>query len=210
MTLTAPPPTVYTATENYRPVADELAKTGHAGLLRRARTVGGGEPPVAPAGKYAFEEITYRHDPRLPSSFGDLGAPSMAVCNIVRSDDRRRPRPWLVWVHGAGQGGLTDFVVAGQVDPPRTRLQRRCRYSPDTVSGASRGRPTLTPTRWPMSWDDARGVGGAGRHPLDRPQATVIARCPGSRWAAGGALVSGMEPAVDAVALYTPIPASTR
>ena len=207
MTLTAPPPTVYTATENYRPVADELAKLGIPGCYAEPEPLEVESLRWRLAGKYAFEEITYRHDPRLPSSFGDLGAPSMAVCNIVRSDDRRRPRPWLVWVHGAGQGGLTDFVVARvgwirrelgfnvalPVQPGHGVRRKSWPTYPDTdplanVAGMMRA---VSEARAVIRWID--------------PQATVIALSGLSLGSGVAALVSGLEPAVDAVALYTPI-----
>ena len=111
MTLTAPPPSVHTAIETYRPVADELTRLGMAGCYAEPEPLQIKNIRWRMMGKFALEEVSYEHDPRLPDCFGELGAPTTAVCNVVRSDTRR-PRPWLIWVHGAGQGNLTDLAVA--------------------------------------------------------------------------------------------------
>ena len=39
-----------------------------------------------------------------------LGGPARAVVHLCRHRDG--PRPWLVWVHGAGQGGTEDLLLS--------------------------------------------------------------------------------------------------
>ena len=59
----------------------------------------------------AYERLTFEHDPALPETLGGrgLGGPARAVVHLCRH--RGGPRPWLVWVHGAGQGGVEDLLL---------------------------------------------------------------------------------------------------
>jgi len=206
MTLTAPPPSVHTPLHTYRPVADELAALSMSGCYAEPEPLQVQNIRWRLVGQFAFEEVTYEHDPRLPACFGELGAPTTAVCNIVRSADRR-PRPWLVWVHGAGQGGLSDlavarvgrirrelgFNVALPIQPGHGVRRKAWPTYPDTdplanVAGMMRA---VSEVRAVIRWLD--------------PNATVIALSGLSLGSGVAALVSAFEPDVDAVALYTPI-----
>jgi len=59
-----------------------------------------------------YERMTFEHDPRLPATLeaDGLGGPARAVVHLCRHRDG--PRPWLVWVHGAGQGGTEDLLLS--------------------------------------------------------------------------------------------------
>ncbi len=205
MTLTAPPPSVHTAIETYRPVADELTRLGMAGCYAEPEPLQIKNIRWRMMGKFAFEEVSYEHDPRLPDCFGELAAPTTAVCNVVRSDTRR-PRPWLIWVHGAGQGGLSDlavarvgrirrelgFNVALPVQPGHGVRRKSWPTYPDTdplanVAGMMRA---VSEVRAVIRWID--------------PQATVVVLSGLSLGSGVAALASAFEP-VDGVALYTPI-----
>ena len=62
--------------------------------------------------RLAYERMTFEHDPALPETLEaeGLGGPARAVVHLCRHRDG--PRPWLVWVHGAGQGGTEDLVLS--------------------------------------------------------------------------------------------------
>ena len=71
-------------------------------------------------GKLAYERMTFEHDPELPETLAaeGLSGPARAVVHLCRHRDG--PRPWLVWVHGAGQGGTEDSVaVPRSAHPPQ-------------------------------------------------------------------------------------------
>src|SRR5246127_4013093 len=59
-----------------------------------------------------YERMTFEHDPKLPTTLmaDGLGGPARAVVHVCRHRDG--PRPWLVWVHGAGQGGTEDLLLS--------------------------------------------------------------------------------------------------
>ena len=206
MTLGAPAPSVHTALERYGPVAAELKKLGMAGAYAEPQPLQIKNLRWRLPGRFAFEQITYEHDPRLPAGFGDLGRPTTAVVNLVRAADRR-PRPWLVWVHGAGQGGLPDFAVARV-----RRLHRQLGYNVALPIQPGHGiRKNWYPT-YPDT-DPMSNVAGMMRAVSEvravirwlDPQATVIALAGLSLGSGVAALVSGLESDIDAVALYTPI-----
>src|SRR6201997_3680981 len=60
----------------------------------------------------AYERMTFEHDPRLPATLeaAGLGGPARAAVHLCRHRDGNRP--WLVWVHGAGQGGTEDLLLS--------------------------------------------------------------------------------------------------
>lgn len=92
-------------------------------------------------GVLAYERVTFEHDPALPSALEveGLGGPATAVVHVCRHRDG--PRPWLVWVHGAGQGRPEDLLVSRA-----GRLQRHLGSTwpypcnPATVADVSRDR----------------------------------------------------------------------
>ena len=104
MILTAPAPRVHTDLTGYPGIAAELRSLGTAGCYRDPQALSITETRRRMAGRLIFDEIRYTHDPRLPDSLVAFGAPATAVVNVLRHPGG--PRPWLVWVHGAGQGNL--------------------------------------------------------------------------------------------------------
>src|SRR6202167_4631118 len=60
----------------------------------------------------AYERLTFEHDPALPKTLAAerLGGPARAVVHLCRHPGG--PRPWLVWVDGAGKGGTEDLVLS--------------------------------------------------------------------------------------------------
>jgi pimeloyl-ACP methyl ester carboxylesterase len=155
----------------------------------------------------AYERLTFEHDPALPNSLAaeGLGGPAKAVVHLCRHTDG--PRPWLIWVHGAGQGGTEDlllsrigrihhqlgFNVAMPVQPGHGCRRHEWPAYPDmdplgNVAGMMRA---VSEVRAVVQWV--------------RSQASAVVVSGISMGTPVAALVSHLEPQVDAVALYTPI-----
>ncbi|MGE2816000.1 alpha/beta hydrolase [Mycobacterium heidelbergense] len=155
----------------------------------------------------AYERMMFEHDPALPRTLEaeGLGGPARAVAHLCRH--RGLPRPWLVWVHGAGQGGTEDlllsrigrihhglgFNVAMPVQPGHGCRRREWPAYPDVdplgnVAGMMRA---VSEVRAVVRWV--------------QPQATAVVVAGISMGTPVAALVSHLERQIDAVALYTPI-----
>ncbi|OBI43594.1 PHB depolymerase family esterase [Mycobacterium colombiense] len=155
----------------------------------------------------AYERMAFEHDPALPATLeaDGLGGPARAVVHLCRHRDE--PRPWLVWVHGAGQGGTEDlllsrigrihhqlgFNVALPVQPGHGCRRRQWPAYPDmdplgNVAGMMR---VVSEVRAVVRWV--------------QPRATAVVVAGISMGSPVAALVSHLEKQVDAVALYTPI-----
>ncbi|CAJ1496134.1 alpha/beta fold hydrolase [[Mycobacterium] burgundiense] len=204
MTLTAAPPGVPAGVSSYAATAAELTALGRADSYLKPNPLLVSAIRRRLAGRFAFEELSYDHDPRLPQCLSHIGGSATAVCHLVRH--RGGPRPWLVWVHGAGQGGLSDFAVARV-----GRIHRELGYNvalPVQPGHGSRRH------RWPTypDTDPVANVAGMMRTVSEvralirwlQPQATTIALAGLSLGSGVAALVAGLEE-VDGVALYTPI-----
>jgi pimeloyl-ACP methyl ester carboxylesterase len=158
-------------------------------------------------GRLAYERMTFEHDPALPKTLAaeGLGGPVRAVVHLCRHRDG--PRPWLIWVHGAGQGGTEDlllsrigrihhglgFNVAMPVQPGHGCRRREWPAYPDmdplgNVAGMMRA---VSEVRAVVRWV--------------QPQASVVAVAGISMGTPVAALVSHLERQIHAVALYTPI-----
>ena len=156
----------------------------------------------------AYERLTFEHDPALPKTLAaeGLGGPARAVVHLCRHTDG--PRPWLVWVHGAGQGGAEDLLL--------TRIGRIHHAAGVQRRDAGAARPRLPASRMAglpghgsagqRRGHDARGVGGTSRRQMG--PAASQRRCgvrdfdghPGGR--------AGVAPGAarsTRLALYTPI-----
>ncbi|BDB43740.1 MULTISPECIES: PHB depolymerase family esterase [Mycobacterium] len=158
-------------------------------------------------GGLSYERMTFEHDPQLPESLLDegFGGPSRAVVHLCRHRDR--PRPWLIWIHGAGQGGAQDmlmsridrihhglgFNVAMPVQPGHGSRRKYWPTYPDmdplgNVAGMMR---SVSEIRAVVRWAQRQGT------------PVVVAGV--SMGSPVAALVSHLERQVHAVALYTPI-----
>jgi pimeloyl-ACP methyl ester carboxylesterase len=158
-------------------------------------------------GALAYERLTFEHDPALPGTLEaeGLGGPATAVVHLCRH--RNGPRPWLVWIHGAGQGRPDDLLVSGA-----GRLQRELGFNiavpVQPGHGSRRG-------EWPPypDVDPLTNVAGMMRAVSEvravvrwvQPQSTAVVVSGVSMGSAVAALVAHLETQVDAVALYTPI-----
>jgi pimeloyl-ACP methyl ester carboxylesterase len=155
----------------------------------------------------AYERLTFEHDPALPKTLAaeGLGGPVSAVVHLCRHPGG--PRPWLIWVHGAGQGGTEDlllsrigrihhqlgFNVAMPVQPGHGCRRREWPAYPDmdplgNVAGMMRA---VSEVRAVVKWV--------------QPQASAVVVSGISMGTPVAALVSHLERRIDAVGLYTPI-----
>jgi pimeloyl-ACP methyl ester carboxylesterase len=155
----------------------------------------------------AFERVTFEHDPALPETLAaeGLGGPARAVVHVCRH--RGGPRPWLVWVHGAGQGGVEDLVLA-RIGRVHHQLGFNVAMPVQPGHGCRR-------REWPTypDMDPLGNVAGMMRAVSEvravvrwvQPQATAVVVSGISMGTPVAALVSHLERDIDAVGLYTPI-----
>lgn len=206
LTLTAPPPRLERTIESCADIGAQLAGLSVTDAhtepnplqirsLRRRRF-----------GRHSYEQVTFDHDPRLPAPLADEGfsGPATAVVHLCRDDER--PRPWLVWVHGAGQGQPIDLLVSRA-----RRIQDELGFNIALPVQPGCG---VRQSRWPRypGMDPVANVAGMMRAVSEvralvrwlRPQSTAIAVSGVSMGSPVAGLVSHLEP-VDAVAVYTPI-----
>jgi pimeloyl-ACP methyl ester carboxylesterase len=189
------------------PAAEELSALGIDGAHREPEPLRVQALQRRRIGRLAYERMTFEHDPRLPATLeaDGVGGPSRAVVHLCRHRDG--PRPWLVWVHGAGQGGAEDLVlsrighihhalgynVAMPVQPGHGCRRREWPAYPDmdplgNVAGMMRA---VSEVRAVVRWVE--------------PQANTVVVAGISMGTPVAALVSHLERQIDAVALYTPI-----
>ncbi|MCV7443906.1 alpha/beta fold hydrolase [Mycobacterium paraense] len=204
--LNGSPPAVR-ALEACTAAADELSALGIDGAhaapeplrptsVRRRRIAG-----------LAYERMKFDHDPRLPATLeaDGLGGPARAVVHLCRH--RGGPRPWLVWVHGAGQGGTEDLLLS-RIGRIHHGLGFNVALPVQPGHGCRRG-------EWPAypDVDPLGNVAGMMRAVSEvravvrwvEPQAIAVVVAGISMGTSVAALVSHLERQVDAVALYTPI-----
>ncbi|AFM16547.1 Esterase PHB depolymerase [Mycolicibacterium chubuense NBB4] len=206
LTLSAPPPRLERTVAACGAAAAQLSALGVDGAhsapdplqvsaIRRRRL-----------GSQTYEQLTFEHDPKLPSTLADEGfsGPSTAVLHLCRQGQERRP--WLVWVHGAGQGLPIDLLFSRA-----RRLQDELGFNVALPVQPGCG---VRRAEWPQypTMDPLGNVAGMMRAVSEaravvrwlRPQASAIAVSGVSMGSPVAGLVAHLEP-VDAVAVYTPI-----
>jgi hypothetical protein len=206
MTLTAPPPKLERSVESCADAAEELSTLGVAGAHAEP------EPLQVKAirrrrfGRQLYERLTFEHDPLLPRSLAaeDLGGPATSAVHLCRQGDDRRP--WLVWVHGAGQGQPLDLLFSRA-----RRIQNELGINIALPVQPGHG---VRHKAWPAypNMDPLNNVAGMMRAVSEvravvkwlQPQASTIAVSGVSMGSPVAGLVSHLEK-VDAVAVYTPI-----
>ncbi|KUI22063.1 esterase [Mycobacterium sp. IS-1496] len=207
MTLTGPGPALPRSTQSCAAAAEELSALGmdraHADPAPlRVRTT-----TRRRFGPIRYERVTFEHDPTLPGSLAaeGFGGPATAVAHLCRAGDERRP--WLVWVHGAGQGQPLDLAFSRA-----RRLQEELGVNVALPVQPGHGSRR---TAWPPypNMDPLANVAGMMRSVSEvralvrwlLPQSTTLVVSGVSMGSPVAALVSHLEESVDAVALYTPI-----
>ena len=158
-------------------------------------------------GRLAYERMTFEHDPALPKTLeaDGLGGPARAVVYLLRHRDG--PRPWLIWVHGAGQGRPDDMLLS-RIDRIRRGLGFNVALPVQPGHGPRRGHWPAYPDMNPLG-----NVAGMMRAVSEvravvrwaQSQANAVVVSGISMGTPVAALVSHLERQIDAVALYTPI-----
>jgi pimeloyl-ACP methyl ester carboxylesterase len=206
MTLTAPPPKLERSLASCEAAAAELSALGVDGAHTAPEPVLVRSLHRRSLGRMTYERLTFDHVPSLPASLVDagLGGPATAVVHLCRTADERRP--WLVWVHGAGQGQPIDLLFS-RARRIRDRLGYNIALPVQPGHGSRRA-------AWPPypNMDPLGNVAGMIRAVSEvralvrwlRPQSTVLAVSGVSMGSPVAALVSHFEQ-VDGVAVFTPI-----
>ncbi|MGV0741909.1 alpha/beta hydrolase [Mycolicibacterium sp. XJ870] len=206
MTLTGPPPQLPRPLAAYEAAAGELGALGIAGAHRCPESLQIREIQRHKFGSLKFEELSFEHEPELPESVlaDGHGGPATANVRIYRSGDNARP--WLIWIHGAGQGDPMDLMVA--------RARRLHELGFNVALPVQPGHGTRR-RAWPEypARDPLANVAGMIRAVSEvraligwlTPQSTTIAVGGLSLGSAVAALVSHLDDRVGAVAVYTPI-----
>lgn len=159
----------------------------------------------------SYERMSFEHDPALPQTLIDegFGGPSRAAVHLCRhrSPGPHGPRPWLIWIHGAGQGGAEDMLMS-RLDRIYRDLGYNVAMPIQPGHGSRRG-------YWPSypNMDPLGNVAGMMRSVSEiravlrwaQRQAGAVVVAGVSMGSPVAALVSHLEREVDAVALYTPI-----
>jgi pimeloyl-ACP methyl ester carboxylesterase len=205
MTLTAPPPKLERSEQACVAAADELSALG-VGAHTDPEPLRVKEIRTRRFGRTVYERLTFEHDPKLPGSLvvEGLGGPATAAVHLCRQGDDRRP--WLVWVHGAGQGQPLDLLFSRA-----RRIQSELGFNVALPVQPGHGVRRKT---WPTypNMDPLANIAGMMRAVSEvravvrwlRPRSTVTAISGVSMGSPVAALVSHLE-TVDAVAVYTPI-----
>ncbi len=206
MTLTGPPPQLPRPLGEYQCAADELGVLGIDAAHPRPDDLQVKHIRPRRFGALIFDELVFDHEPTLPASVlaDGHGGAATARARLYRCGDDARP--WLIWVHGAGQGDSMDLLVA------RVRQLRELGFNVALPVQPGHG-PRRT--SWPEypARDPLANVAGMMRAVSEvraligwlEPQASSIVISGLSLGSAVAALVSHLDARVDAVALYTPI-----
>jgi pimeloyl-ACP methyl ester carboxylesterase len=203
-TLTASPPELERSIDSCAAAVDELGALGMSGAHAEPDPLRIGALRRRRFGRVSYEQLTFEHDPRLPGALAEFGGPATAVAHLCRQGDDRRP--WLVWVHGAGQGQPIDLLFSRA-----RRLQQELGYNIALPVQPGCG---VRQSQWPAypNMDPLNNVAGLLRVVSEvravvrwlRPQASAVAVAGVSMGSPVAGLVSHLEE-VDAVAVYTPI-----
>lgn len=206
MTLTAPPPKLERTVASCAAAAVELSTLGVAGAHAEPEPLRVKGIHRRRFGRLVYERLTFEHEPLLPDALAaeGLGGPATAAVHLCRQGDDQRP--WLVWVHGAGQGQPLDLLFSRA-----RRIQSELGFNIALPVQPGHG---VRRNAWPTypNMDPLNNVAGMMRVVSEvravvrwlRPQASAIAVSGVSMGSPVAGLVSHLEK-VDAVAVYTPI-----
>lgn len=207
MTLTGPPPQLPRPLGDYAAAAEELGALGIDGAHREPVPLQVTDIEQRRFGAMTFEELSFAHEPGLPESLlaDGHGGVANARVRLFRSDAER---PWVVWVHGAGQGDPMDLLV--------TRARRLHELGFNVALPVQPGHGARS-REWPEypARDPLANVAGAMRA-VSEVRALIDWLCTDSGagqvvlsglslGSAVAAVVAHLDARVGAVALYTPI-----
>ncbi|WNG89353.1 alpha/beta hydrolase [Mycobacterium sp. ITM-2016-00317] len=204
MTLTAPPPEPQRSLDSCAAAAAELSALGVSGAHADPAPVRVNACRRRRFGRHTYEQLRFDHDPALPASLSAFGGQAQAVVHLCRAGEARRP--WLVWVHGAGQGQPIDLLVS-RARRLHEELGFNVALPVQPGCGVRRG-------AWPEypNMDPLANIAGMMRAVSEvralvrwlRPRAEAVVVAGVSMGSPVAGLVSHLE-RVDAVAVYTPI-----
>ncbi|OBI84852.1 esterase [Mycobacterium sp. E740] len=206
LTLTAPPPKLERSVDSCAIAAEQLSPLGAMGVHTEPDPLQPNSIHRRRFGRSRYEQVVFEHDPHLPGPLAaeGYGDPAAAVVHVCRHGNERRP--WLVWVHGAGQGTPMDLLFSRA-----RRLQERLGYNiampVQPGCGVRRHQPPSYPNMDPLN-----NLAGLIRVVSEvravvrwlRPQASSVVVSGVSMGSPVAGLVAHLEQ-VDAVAVYTPI-----
>lgn len=206
MTLTGPPPELPRPLDDYQAAADELGGLGIDGAHRSPDPLEVADIEQRRFGALHYEELTFDHEPWLPTSVVAAGHGGAAKVRVRLLRSGTGVRPWVVWVHGAGQGDPMDLLVA------RVRRLHALGFNVALPVQPGHGPRRAERPEYPAR-DPLANVAGMIRAVSEvrallgwlEPQSTSIALCGLSLGSAVAALTSHLDERVAAVALYTPI-----
>ncbi|MCV7389700.1 alpha/beta hydrolase [Mycobacterium porcinum] len=206
MTLAGPPPRLPRPLGEYQWAADELGALGIDGAHAEPDALEVKSVRPRRFGALTFEELVFDHEAALPTSVLADGHGGVATARVRFYRGGDEARPWLIWMHGAGQGDSMDLLVA------RVRRLRELGFNValpiQPGHGPRRGSWPEYPARDPLA-----NIAGMMRAVSEvraligwlEPQSSSITVAGLSLGSAVAALVSHLDDRVDAVALYTPI-----
>jgi hypothetical protein len=205
-TLTAPPPKLERSTASCEAAVNELSALGVAGANTEPDPLQIKSVRRRRIGRTSYEQLTFEHHPHLPTTLAAEGfdGPATGSLHVCRTGDE--PRPWLVWVHGAGQGQPIDLLFSRA-----SRIQEELGFNIALPAQPGHG---VRRNKWPPypNMDPLNNVAGMLRVVSEvravvrwlRPQSSAIVVSGVSMGSPVAALVSHLE-RVDGVAVYTPI-----
>jgi hypothetical protein len=206
MSLMAGQAPAFLAPNAYAAAAQELSALGLVGAHADPQPLRVRGVRRRRIGRLAYEKVTFDHDPLLPRSLEaeQLGGPATAGMYLCRHTGAYRP--WVVWVHGAGQGQPLDLLMSRA-----RRLHHQLGFNIalpiQPGHGFRRNAWPVYPDREPLA-----NIAGMMRAVSEvravvrwlQPVSNGLAVSGVSMGSPVAALVSQLEN-VDAVAVYTPI-----
>ena len=207
MTLTAPPPGSSAHLPRVRRRPTSSRRWGSNGHIPSPEPLAVKSIRRRRLGRLTYEKLKFDHEPTLPRLACRLsGSAGPRPRSRTCAEPATSRRPWLVWVHGAGQGQPIDLLFS-RARRIRDELGFNIALPIQPGHGSRRD-------AWPPypNMDPLTNVAGMMRVVSEvralvrwlRPQSTVMAVSGVSMGSPVAALVSHFEQ-VDGVAVYTPI-----
>ena len=199
---------VAAAVQRSQEAADELAGLGVSGANVAPRPLEVLRSIPRRLGATQFERLDYASTPELPPSLAAVGLGRQEVASVRTMRHIGGPGPWVVWIHGAGQG-RSDDLISLRARHMHEVLGLNAAFPVLPLHGLRRRRREVFPSFDPLVnvAVTLRGVSEV-RAVVDwiaRQEATSIAVVGLSLGGPIAALVAELEPAVDSVGVVIPM-----